>query len=105
MQTAPINASASGDNAIVHEVPGRRIRVLGYFFVVAGAVTVTWRSATNALTGPMSFAANSGACVYGGAGTSLDPMEKIVTNAGEALNLNLGGAVQVGGHITYDVIS
>jgi hypothetical protein len=43
-RSAPINASASGDNTVITGVGGKRIVVLGYHLVCAGAVAITWKS-------------------------------------------------------------
>ncbi len=103
MPTVKIDCSASGDNEIVAAVPLRRIRVLAYTFVVQGAVTVKWRSATTALTGPMIFAASGGGISVpaGGDATGEGAVPLVVTAVNEALNLNLTGTVAVGGHVSY----
>lgn len=93
---AKISCSSSVANEIVAAVTGHRYRVLNYTLVVTGAVTAKCQSASTDLTGPMPFAANGG----------VSPPESprfghFVTAAGEALNLNLGGAVAVAGHLTY----
>lgn len=101
MKFSKIDASSSGSNTIVAAVAGKKIRVLSYVIIAAGAVTAKWQSASTDLTGAMSLAANGGAApsvsvlapggVYG----------LFETASGEALNLNLGGAVNVSGHLTY----
>lgn len=94
---AAISAAGDGDNELVAAVTARRIRVLGFFFVVAAAVTVRFESSAggDALTGLMSMAA---------AGDDLgqhNPLGLFQTVAGENLNLELGGAVQVSGGLVY----
>jgi hypothetical protein len=97
-QYAVISASSSGDNAIVAAVTGKRIRVLSYLLVANAAVNAKWRSATTDVTGLLYLAANGGAaCAFEGLGC-------FQTAVGEALNLNLSGAVAVGGHCTYLLI-
>jgi hypothetical protein len=106
MPTAVIDTASSGDNTIVAAKTGYTVRVTGYELVVAGAVTVQWFSDTGSgkvkLSGAMSFAANGGVTVApmppSGSGA---PMSHFDTAAGKALNLNLGGPVQVSGHLTY----
>lgn len=94
---AVIDHAASGDNAIVAAVPGKSIRVISGQAVAAGAVTVRFESGAGgtALTGQMSLAANGGfiipETIYGAFWTA----------EGEALNLELGGAVSVDGWLNY----
>ena len=57
MKYAIVNASASGSNTIVAAVTNKRIRVLSYVIIAAGDVSVTWQSASNALSAPMALAA------------------------------------------------
>jgi hypothetical protein len=98
---AAIAASSSGDNEIVAAIAGKRIAVYGYMLVAAGAVTARWESGAGgtALSGQMSFGANGGAV----APLSCDKAW-MITGVGQSLNLELGGAVSVAGHVTYDYI-
>ena len=94
---AVISAGSSGDNTVVAAVTGKKIRVLSFFLVAAGAVTVRFESGASgtALTGVMSLAANGGlSCAHNELGW-------FETAAGVLLNLELGGVVQVSGAITY----
>ena len=95
---AIINASASGNNQIVAADASRKIKVLSYVFVCSGTVNVQWNSASNALTGPMAFVANTGVT-----SPSLNKRDGHLfeTNVNEALNLNLDGNISVGGHLSY----
>lgn len=98
-QSAAVNDSASGLTQIVAASGSEAIFVRSYTVVVNAAVTVQWEygtgtncgTGTTALTGPMSFAANGGAAPHG----------TLFVPAGNALCLNLGSAVQVGGSVTY----
>lgn len=94
---ASIAASSSGDNTVVAAVAGKRIRVLSYMLVAAGAVTVRFESGAGgtALSGQMSLAAN------GGAVANFNQGGWFQTAAGSLLNLELGGAVSVAGHLSY----
>lgn len=92
---AIISDAASGSNEVVAAVTGKKIRVLAYTLITDDAVTATWRSAANAISGAMEFAAN------GGASPAFCPVGHFETVAGEALNINLSGAVGVRGHLTY----
>lgn len=102
IKSAAIACSSSGNNEIVAAVSGKSIAVLGYVLVANGAVNVKWRSASTDKTGLLYLAANGGAAV------PVVPLSKLgagacwfATAAGEALNLNLSGAVAVGGHVLY----
>ncbi len=92
---AAISAASSGDNTVVALVSGKKIRVLSYVLVADGAVTAKFQSDATDLTGAMSFAAN------GGASVPFCPVGHFETASGVALQLNLGGAVGVRGHLTY----
>lgn len=95
-----ISAASSGDNTLLSAVTGHKIRVLSYTLVAAGAVTVAFESAAGgtALTGDMSLIAGVPLVV---------PFEReghFETVVSELLNLELGGAVQVSGHLTYCLV-
>lgn len=92
---AKIDASSSGDNAIVAAVSGKKIRVLRWGLTAADEVTVKWRSATTDKTGPRLLAK------YASAGGAYCPTGIFETAAGDALNLNLSAAKTVGGELTY----
>lgn len=98
---AVINASASGDNTVIAAVPGKILRLLGYSASAAGAVTATWKSGSTAISGPMTL--STGSIEFGvfGGGTYMAEYGIMQTAIGQALILNLGGAVQVGGHLVY----
>lgn len=94
---AKIAVSSSGANTIVSAVTSKKLRVLSYVLVANGAVNAKWQSHVTPtdLTGLSYLAANggvsSGFCQFG----------HFETVSGEALDLNLSGAVAVGGHLTY----
>jgi hypothetical protein len=94
---AKIVASSSGATEVVALVSGKKIRVLAYAVVANAAVNVKFQSHTapTDLTGLLYNAANGGEiCNYNPAGW-------FETLSGEALDINLSGAVAVGGHVTY----
>ncbi len=97
---ALISAAGSGDNTVLAAVTDKRIRVLGIHMVAAGAVVARFESAAGgtALTGVMSM-------ITGVPFTAYNPLglfeQDVVT---ELLNLELGGAVQVSGWMTYQLI-
>lgn len=97
---ATIVASASGATQVVAAVAAKRIRVLGYTLVAAGAVTVKFQSNATDLTGALPLAANGGVSAAGG-----PYVPSFETAVGDPLNVNLGGAVAVAGHLTYQEIS
>ena len=105
MQYAAITANAAGDNEIVAAVPGRRIRLVGYVLSFGGTVNVKWRSATTDKSGLLYgllggvIVSGTPAATFGG-----QPQGHLETAAGEALNLNLSGAVACGGHLVYDLV-
>ena len=94
---APITASASGATTIIALVASKKLRILGGFIVCAGAVSVNFQShtTTTTKTGTMPFASNGGIAI------PFSPVGWFETVAGEALDINLGGAVAVGGQVVY----
>lgn len=94
---AAIAASSSGDNTLVAAVASKKIRVLSYTLVAAGAVTCRFEDGAGgtAKTGQMSFGAN------GGVSVPFNPVGHFETTANTLLNLELGGAVSVAGHLCY----
>lgn len=95
-----ISAASSGDNTLLAAVAGHKIRVLSYKLVAAGAVTTRFESAAGgtALTGVMSQ-------ITGVPNDAQFEKEgHFETAVGELLNLELGGAVQVSGHLTYCLV-
>ena len=97
---AVIDHAGSGDNTLVAAVAGKKIRVLSYVLVSAGAVTARFESAASgtALSGQMTLAAST---VVSAPYNKLGHFETI---AGELLNLELGGAVSVDGHLVYQLV-
>lgn len=94
---AAISASSSGDNTIVTGVTSKKIRVLA--FRVNGSAAVNWKfqsSTGGDITGLFY-------CVSGGQGEigAFSPVGLFQTVAGEDLQLNLSGAVAVGGYVVY----
>ena len=95
---AAINAAASGANTIVAADATKKIKVLSYVLVCDAAVTTTFKSASTAISGAMSFAANGGAASPVGTPGGGWIMETAVN---EALVLTLSAAVGARGHISY----
>ena len=95
-----ISGATSGDNTLKAAVTGHKIRVHAYTLVAAGAVTVAFESAASgtALTGDMSLITGVPLVVPF---TREGHFETVVS---ELLNMELGGAVQVSGHLIYSLI-
>lgn len=92
---APIALSATG--SVVAAVTGKKIRVLGFFFVANGTVNVNFQShtTTTTKTGLSYLVANSGVS------SGFYPVGLFETVAGEALDLALSGSIAVGGQVVY----
>lgn len=95
---AAIVASASGATQIVAADGTRKIRVLQYTFSANGAVNAKFQSAANDRTGLLYLGAN------GQVSVAFCPLGLFETAVNEALNLNLSGAVAVGGHLVYTLV-
>lgn len=97
---ARVNASSSGNNTLVAAVTGKRIVVVSGFIMAAADVTATFQSGAGgtALCGPESLPAKGGFVL------PFNPNGWFETTEGALLNLNLGGAVQVGGVINYVLV-
>ena len=95
---AVIASSASGNTAVVAADATHKIRVLKYSFVSAGANAVKFQSATTDICGAMQFSAN------GGISEGYCPVGHFETAVNQALNINLGSALAVGGSLVYVLI-
>jgi len=91
---APINFSASGDNIVIAGVAGQRIKVLQFFFVLAAATNLIYKSGATALSGPMD---------YSSVGAQVQDFIQLpyTCNIGDPFIINSSNAVQVGGTIWY----
>lgn len=96
---AKVDTTASGDTQIVAAAGiGVKIKLLSCKLISNGTVSVKWRSGTTDLEGANPLAANSG---YVLPASSPGQGHYLETAANTALNINLSGAVQVSGHISY----
>lgn len=95
---ASIAATASGQTTIVAAVAGKKIRTKQYTYIVGGAVDVKFQSASTDLTGAQEHSAKG----EGAAPEHEDGLFETV--AGEALNINLSGAVNVSGSLQYEEV-
>lgn len=95
---APIVASSSGVTNIVALVTSKKIRVLALSLTANGAVNVKFQSHVTPtdLTGLHYCAAAGDGIVY-----PFNPLGWFQTVSGEALDINLSGAVAVGGTLVY----
>lgn len=107
MAHAVINTASSGDNTIVAApAAAQKIRVLNYTLIAAGAVVVQWfsgASPTTPLSGPMSLITGVPLSPASPPMRVSDRGDLISAGLGQALVLNLGGAVQVSGHLEYEI--
>jgi hypothetical protein len=100
IKRAAISAATSGNNTLVAAVADKKIKVLSVLLVAVTAVTVRFESGADgtALTGVMSLGATAGFVLP----PPSDPnMYWFESGVNTLLNLELGGAVQVSGVITY----
>ncbi len=103
--TVPISAANMGDNTLVNGVAGSRIVVVGYVLMSSGTVNAEFYDgpSTNSLnlTGALPLIAQAGVTA------PLSPLSEVsglywfATSSGNALILNLSGAVGCFGHLTY----
>lgn len=93
-----IAASSSGNNTLLAAVTSKKIRVLAYNLMGAGAVNAKFQSGAGGtdLTG-LKYIAAAG----GGICAPFNPVGWMETASGVLLNLNLSGAVAVGGELVY----
>ena len=97
IKRAFVNASAAGDNELV-TAPGAGIKIRVISLVaVAGAAsnTLTFRSATTAISAGFPLAANGGMVL------NENTSGWFQTAANEALNVNISGSTLVAVSITY----
>ena len=97
-----VAAASSGDNTIVAAAgASNKIRVLAVQLISNGTVNAKWQSgaAGTDLTGLAYLVANSGYVL------PYNPVGWFETAANTLLNLNLSGAVAVGGSIVYIVVT
>lgn len=94
---ATIAASSSGNNTLIAAVTSKKIRVLAAAFMANGSVNAKFQSGAGGtdLTGLFYMVANTGGVL------PYNPVGWFETGSNTLLNLNLSGAVAVGGCITY----
>lgn len=89
-----IDIASSGANTVRAAESDGDLVITGFGFVAAGAVDVTFKQGSTALTGAMSIAANGGIAV------PHNPNGHFVIPKDAAFVITLGGAVQVSGWYT-----
>lgn len=91
---SPINFSGAGDNVVIAGALGQTIKVLQFFFVIAAATNLTFKSGTTPLTGLMDYS-SVGAQVQ-------DFIQlQLTCNRSDSFIINSLNAVQIGGTIWY----
>jgi len=100
MPTVRVDTASSGDNTLVAAVAGKRYKVLGWNLASAAAHNVTFKSGSSTeLFGPIEISATC---------PNVAPVTEpgypwFLTDAGEALVLNLEGNNLTGGGVVYEV--
>lgn len=97
---ASVSTAAAGDNALTVVPPGdNQILLVEYMLVAILPVTIQWRSGVGGgatvLSGAMTMATGIPIAM------PYSPLGHVICAAGSELNLFLGGAVQVSGHIVW----
>lgn len=94
---AVIAASTSGNNTLVAAVTSKKIRVLALWLMANGSVNAKFQSGAGGtdLTGLGYLVVNAGFVL------PFNPVGWFETAAATLLNLNLSGAIAVGGNLTY----
>jgi len=95
VKRAIINVATAADHPIVAAVPGHKIVVIGWFIASSGNNTLTWKSGSNAITGPMDVANNT---IFNDRTSETGVFE---TESGEALVLTLSGSNKQAGYLSY----
>lgn len=99
----PLSISTSGSQEVIAAPgAGKRIAIDHINLIVTSAVTLTFYSATNALSGAYPFDTKQAMVLEN---TTSDPEGVIACNDNEAFNITLGGAVQVSGFIKYRILN
>jgi hypothetical protein len=94
---AKIAAASNGNNTVVAEVSGKKIRVLALQLIASDVVNAKWQSGASGtdLTGLAYLVADTGMVL------PYNPLGWFETAASALLNLNLSAAEAVGGCLTY----
>lgn len=103
LKNAVINNSSSGDNEIIAAPgAGTYIAIDSINILPTSAVTVTFKSASTAISGPYPLDAKQSMVLD----NAMQAEKGIITCADNAaFNINLGSAVQVGGFVRYRLVN
>lgn len=95
---AAIDTASSGDNTIVIVAAGEKAIVLSIFLIVTSDNTIIWKGGSTTLLGAAACKAGGGYHVESDFGIT-------ETADGDDLIINLSGATQVGGGVTYVLVN
>lgn len=100
LQRVAVQISSSGANTIVAAVSGKKIHIVNFILSSSGTVNLKFQSHVTPtdITGLFYCVANSVV------GAINDFVGYGSTNTGEALDINLSGAVAVGGVLHYSLL-
>lgn len=98
LQYQQVDIGSSGDNTLVVAVTDRQILVASLVLIPAGEVDLVFKSDT---TEVLDLGGFRGTDEPSGLALSFNPHGYFQTNSGEALVLNLDGAVAVRGFLNY----
>jgi hypothetical protein len=105
MLYANVTVTASGDTIIIPAVAGKKVRLHEYVVITDADVIFTWKdTAGTSLSGPLPLASYGGISSAPGAGSYQTPFGLMETSPNAGLVINLSGAVNIGGHITYTYV-
>lgn len=99
MASIKLAVAASGQSQVIAAQAGKRIRVFGVYYVCRVATDVKFQSAATDITGTQANVAGGGV-----AWCSANERCLFECVVGEALNIVLNVANDVGGVIQYDVV-
>lgn len=100
-RTVAINHAASGDNELIAAPTDGYIAIDHINILPTTAVTVVFKSGSTSLTGPYPLDAKQPITLE----NALQKEEGVLTCArNTAFNMNLSGAIQVGGYLQYRVV-
>jgi len=104
MPQSVINAVSAGatTEVLIAADPTASIEVYQYSFSSTADCTVTWKSGSTSISGPMSVVANGGFVNVSAPVTTPGQIEPLLKTAkNEALGMTISAAATVGGHLVY----
>lgn len=103
MKYAKIEATSIGPNLLVEAVYNKRILVLQYTVTASVNLNAYFASNSTAITGTIYLGSHGTTMAAYGAMTPAGFVGLFRTELNEALNINLSGSGNAGGHLTYMV--